>query len=843
MEVFEIITTLFDKLRWKSCTVMDDIVRIVGDLRSNDGFQGKKEADILLGHAVAAMGPIAVLEILPLNMVRQKIGQSGRAWLLPILRDHTANTSLTHFLSEMLPICVAMSERISAYGSAEKTNEINALEMIIRQVWSILPGYCTAPLDLREAFDRPFAELLSNKLYEQSDLRPDICRALQLLVESNQAVLSTELNQDGQEDLLLQHRITKTDARKNITVLASFAPNLLLVLFNTYSKTLPQYRGYILDSINAYLSITPLDALMETFAKVTSLLEGSITESAALPQAEKEKKGSADSMPSVAHSLMDLVITISPYLPTESYTQLLAIFALLINKKDDPQLQKKAYKIIPRLARSESGKQVLSERVNDLQKVLLESAETATAPARRDRLEAIANIIEYLPTTDLYFIPSILPEVVISCKEVNERARTATFDLLVSMGEKMKVGGTIVSSHIHGMSTDSPNVNATLEEYFTMASAGLAGSTPHMISASITALARILFQFKDELQTEFINEMVTTMDLFLTSKNREIVRSVLGFVKVCIISLPKDIMITKLPTLIPNLMVWSHEHRAHFKTKVKHMLERAIRRFGYETVEKFMPEESKRLISHIRKTRDRSKRQKEEQKKLEGNEEGDTKPGKQHRHFNSRFEEAIYDSENDEMSEGSDTEMAGAGAGVKRGQQYIIEDDDEPLDLLDTRSLAHISSTRPIKPRPRPMNKSMLNSKFNEAGKLVIGEDSEDEIAGGEDEDVVGIGNAVSAYVQAISSKHAVQKGQRNRIKFHRNKKGIKDDEDDEMEDVDARPREKSNKGGHQPLPPQKTPKKRDGHGVRSVRGGRVHKGRGGPKGGPNGGRVHKSRQ
>lgn len=814
---------------------MGDIVRIVGDLRSNEDFQGKREVDVLLGHAIAAMGPIAVLKILPLNMVRPNVGQPGRAWLLPILRDHTANTSLAHFLSEMLPISAAISERISTYGGAEKTKETNALEMIIRQVWSILPGYCTAPLDLRETFDRPFAELLSNRLYEQSDLRPDICRALQLLVESNQAVLSTELNQDGQEDLLLQRRITKADAQENIALLASFAPNLLLVLFNTYSKTLPQYRGYILNSINAYLSITPLRALVETFAKVTSLLEGSIQESSALTQAEKEKKGSTDSIPSVAHSLMDLVITISPYLPTESCRQLLAIFALLINRKDDPQLQKKAYKIISRLARSESGNQVLSERVCDLQKVLLESAETATTPARRDRLEAIANIIEYLPTTDLHFIPSILSEVVISCKEVNERARTTTFDLLVSMGEKMRVGGTVVNSRIPGMSTDSPNVNATLEEYFTMVSAGLAGSTPHMISASITALTRILFQFKDELQKEFINEMVTTMDLFLTSKNREIVRSVLGFVKVCIISLPKDMMITKLPTLIPNLMVWSHEHRAHFKTKVKHMLERSIRRFGYETVERYMPEESKRLISHIRKTRDRSKRQKEDRKKIEGCEEGGTKPGKQHRHFDSQFEEVIYDSESDEMSEGSDTEMAGAG--VKKGQQFIIGDDDDPLDLLDTRSLAHISST---KPRPRSTNKPMLDPKFNEDGKLVIGEDSKDGVVGGESDDSVGvmenmdIGDAVSAYVQAISSKHAAQRGQRNRIKFRRNKKGLKDDEDDEMED--AKPRDK---GDNRPLPLQKTPRKRDGHGVSGVRGVRVNKGRGGVSRG----RVHKFRR
>jgi ribosomal RNA-processing protein 12 len=105
--------------------------------------------------------------------------------------------------------------------------------------------------------------------------------------------------------------------------------------------------------------------------------------------------------------------------------------------------------------------------------------------------------------------------------------------------------------------------------------------------------------------------MVSTLDLFLTSKNREIVRSVLGFVKVSIISLPKDVLLPRLKTLVPNLMVWSHEHKAHFKAKVKHIIERMIRRFGYDAVERHVPEEDKKLVINIRKTKERKKRNKE----------------------------------------------------------------------------------------------------------------------------------------------------------------------------------------------------------------------------------------
>ena len=42
------------------------------------------------------------------------------------------------------------------------------------------------------------------------------------------------------------------------------------------------------------------------------------------------------------------------------------------------------------------------------------------------------------------------------------------------------------------------SVQASLEEYFTMTAGGLAGATPHMISATITAISRLVFEFKGE---------------------------------------------------------------------------------------------------------------------------------------------------------------------------------------------------------------------------------------------------------------------------------------------------------------------------------------------------------
>ena len=123
---------------------------------------------------------------------------------------------------------------------------------------------------------------------------------------------------------------------------------------------------------------------MDTFVKVTAMLEDSLSEGGSQTQADKQKQTkSKDKMPQMSHTLMDLVITISIYLPRESYSTLFNISALIIAKDDDPQIQKKAYKLIPRLAESKIGQQALEERNVELQELLLSSAEKASAPARR----------------------------------------------------------------------------------------------------------------------------------------------------------------------------------------------------------------------------------------------------------------------------------------------------------------------------------------------------------------------------------------------------------------------------------------------------------------------------
>lgn len=253
MEVFNVLSAMFETLRWRSDPIMKPVLRVVGDLRANESFTGKKEADVVISSAISAMGPSVVLEVLPLNLPKPPPGQTGRVWMLPLLRDSVHNTTLAHFRAELVPLSGEVYQRVVDHSGKEKTMEIKVFETVVQQIWSILPGYCDLPLDMIQAVDQGFCEMLADLLYRQTDLRTDICRALQNLVDSNKAIIELE----GGDDLLAQARISKIDAKKNLDHLSTFAGNMLAVLFNVYSQTLPQYRGTILRTINAYLSIIP----------------------------------------------------------------------------------------------------------------------------------------------------------------------------------------------------------------------------------------------------------------------------------------------------------------------------------------------------------------------------------------------------------------------------------------------------------------------------------------------------------------------------------------------------------------------------------------------------------
>ncbi|KAG7665010.1 RRP12 [[Candida] subhashii] len=771
-QILEFTTATILKLRTRANPDFLAVLETVGAWRTNetDNFPHNKEAEDLIAACISTMGPQVVLSILPLNLTGGGNG-SGRAWLLPILRDNVRFADLQYYKTEILPIVEFFEQSIEKSGNKESMN-VKIFQTIIDQIWSLLPHFCDLPKDLITAFDDEFAARLSDLMYAKVELRGTICHALRLLAESNIVYSEGAMN----DDLLMLQEFPIAESEKNLEYLQSKTSNILSVLFNVFSSTLPESRGFVLETIDVYLQIAPKDELAGTFDKVCGLLRNAMDEEAKQAPQQQQQQKNKNETPKLSITMMDLIVAMAKFVPETSHNALFAIFSTTVVMKDNALLQKRAYRLISKLAETVQGKQSILRFIGDIETVLLQTTEITHNSARASRLQSITLILDLLPTTDLYFIPAILQEIILATKDVNEKSRQLSYQILIQMGHKMIAGGIVQNSRVPGFDPTTPDSVANLSEYFTMVSAGLAAQTPHMISACITAISCLVFEFKDVLAVDTLLEISQTVELFLTHNSREIAKAAIGFVKVEVLCLPEEMVRTNLSEMLNKLMKWSHEHKGHFKSKVKHILERLIRKFGIEAVEENIPEDDKKLIANIRKTRNRLKKKQEEAATAGTTSSTTDSSQQQPAKFVSAYEQALYDSDSDE----EDVEIYDEDKLRSKASQFILESGDEPLNLLDRNALAHISSSKPKK-----FTKSDLTSKKAEFktknGKLVFNENAEDEDL------LANKGSGIDAYLDAV--KQAPVRGQRNKLKF---KKQKNDDKEDWSDDEEEQPKKKS---------------------------------------------------
>src|SRR5690606_3023838 len=103
------------------------------------------------------------------------------------------------------------------------------------------------------------------------------------------------------------------------------------------------------------------------------------------------------------------------------------------------------------------------------------------------------------------------------------------------------------------------------------------------------------------------------------------------------------------------------------------------------------------------------------------------------------------------------------------GNAYIIEGEEEPLDLLDRRALANISTTKPVRTRQPTRTKA----KVDLDGKLILGQ--EDDVGADAmdvDENAGGADSGVGAYVAALKSKDAGRRIRGGKLKFSNRRGG-----------------------------------------------------------------------
>lgn len=173
-------------------------------------------------------------------------------------------------------------------------------------------------------------------------------------------------------------------------------------------------------------------------------------------------------------------------------------------------------------------------------------------------------------------------------KDSNGKTREAAFSVLLSMASR-----------------------ADIVEFIQVILSALGSETSHMRSAVVIGLSRIVFEMgnQDENLTSLIPDVLKTILLLIDEQSREVAKSVVGFIRICVARMPRHQIEPLLPDIIGRLFS-SKQTKGRFREKVKIILKKLVKSFGYDALMPFVPKDETRLLTHMRKLEERERRKK-----------------------------------------------------------------------------------------------------------------------------------------------------------------------------------------------------------------------------------------
>lgn len=312
-------------------------------------------------------------------------------------------------------------------------------------------------------------------------------------------------------------------------------------------------------------------------------------------------------------TFMDAALALAPGLPLGDVAALAAAAAPGLTDRC-PAIQKRAYKLLatvcagrPDFLAEDRGAD--GAGLSNVLATLLAAGPRALPAAKRHRLAVVREAVlalraqgggggsEGATPSAADAGATLIAEAVLATKEANRKTRSAAYDLLVDLGSP---------------SSDPPGSppGTGLRDLFAVVLGGLAGGSPHMVSASTMAAARLVHAYVPGPLGSDAGRLLPAILPLLRTPAREVIKSVLGFIKVCVGRLPTADLLAATPDLLDGLLRWSDDPKNKFRLKVRVIVERLARRIGFEAVAASMPASDAKLLAHIRKQGARKARKK-----------------------------------------------------------------------------------------------------------------------------------------------------------------------------------------------------------------------------------------
>ncbi|KAI3681816.1 hypothetical protein L6452_36621 [Arctium lappa] len=684
---FQVVAAMFDKLGELSSYFLKGALKSLEDIQKlpDEDFAYRKQLHDCMGIALVALGPETSLSFLPLNVEAEDLSDAN-VWLFPILKQNIVGARLSFFNESMLNTVRVLKLRSVKHEQEGRIHSARNIDGLVYSLWSLLPSFCNYPLDTAESF-KDLEKALCRSLREESDFRGVICSSLQILIRQNKRIVEGENELSGKDVSVCEQRAvsryTSEVAASNLDVLRSSVHEILSTLSGIFIKSSKDDGGSLQRTIGEFASIAD-KGVVSRFFKSTMQKLLKVTEEAGKVQ---NTKGSSSmeidnsssetslSLTSYRVRLYDLAVSLLPGLGTKEVDFLFVAIEIAL-KDAESSIQKKAYKVLSTILKHADG--FITRKLEELLKLMFESKDES----EQMKVDVIA---------------SFLTEIVLGLKEANKKTRNSAYEIIVQIG------------HACVDEEDKGGNKENLHNFFNMVAGGLAGETPHMISAAVKGIARLSYEFSDLVSTAF-NVLPSTF-LLLQRKNKEIVKANLGLLKVLVAKLQAEGLQTHMRGMVEALLSWQSSNKNHFKAKVKLLLEML-------------------LLTNIRKTKERKHAANTEETKSRLSKATTSRLSRwNHTKIFSDFGDEETDDGNSEYMDmktvsGRHSLLNSRKSSFrsKRAGKSLPEDacdplDDEPLDLLDRQKTR--SSLRSSEHLKRKLQ-SDDEPEIDDDGRLII---------------------------------------------------------------------------------------------------------------------------
>ncbi|CAN8230866.1 unnamed protein product [Cochlearia groenlandica] len=602
--ILTVTALLIEKLGESSYILCKNIILKLADLMKNaiGDASSLEHVQLCIGSAVVAMRPERLLTLLPITLHAES-HMCTNAWLIPILRRYIIGASLEYYINHIAPLAKSM---ILAAKGAKKTAHGKELRACGRDLLGLLPAFCNYPVDVPQNYGA-LAKLMVKFIRKQTFMHEAVALSLQMLVNQSKRMPkpSPDMNEakaygseDAKPEIESGFHYTKKTSAKNMKALASSSAELLQTLIDVFTASDKEISADFKAAIGCLASTLDSSVKKKILISLLNKFDpAGESGNQSNDSVDEEKENCSATKTQLKRSaVLDLASSFVEGAKEDLVDLIYNLVRQSFQATNEADLRG-AYDTLSRVL--EEHGEFCSSHFAEVIEMLLGHKTPEDEASSKSRFACfhvlMAHGIQSSSEEENEKAFLILNEMILTLKDGKEEHRKAACDALVMVYTTLK---------------SSSSGDELCPKLINMITGYISGSSPHIRSGAVSALSVLVY--KDPEICISSPELLSSVLSLLHTKSIEIIKAVLGFVKVLVSTSQAHDLQVLLQNLLYEILPWSSVSRHYFKSKVTIIVEIMVRKCGTRAVQLATPDKHKSFIQTVLENRSGKSKDKEE---------------------------------------------------------------------------------------------------------------------------------------------------------------------------------------------------------------------------------------